>query len=209
MVCQGECFNRDTLNANFKPNKINQCMSVQIEFQSFAGKVGWRLQKPDLSQSERDVPQRFHQLGEQKINTLNPLNPAHSKVGKGKTQITRVDLEKETESLKQVKKLLDAYPMELEDEDAESINVETVLEYRNYIHKLPIFIKLIDFTDHEKIRKCYETLDSSGLAKDMLPEEALALLDGLFGDIKVRIFAVKKLSMLNDSQIALFMPQLV
>jgi hypothetical protein len=93
MVCQGECFNRDTLNANFKPNKINQCMSLQIEFQSFAGKVGWRLQKPDPSQSERDVPQRFHQLGEQKVNTLNPLNPAHSKIGKGKTQITRVDLE--------------------------------------------------------------------------------------------------------------------
>ena len=113
--------------------------------------------------------------------------------------MTRVDLEKETESLKQVKKLLDAYPMELDDEEAETINVETVLDYRNYIHKLPIFIKLIDFTDHEKIRKCYDTLDSSGLAKDMLPEEALALLDGLFGDIKVRIFAVKKLSMLNDS----------
>ena len=89
--------------------------------------------------------------------------------------------------------------MDLEDEEAENIEVDTVLEYRNYIHKLPIFIKLIDFTDHEKIRKCYETLESSNLSKDMLPEEALALLDGLFGDIKVRIFAVKKLSMLNDS----------
>lgn len=43
MVCQGECFNRETLNANFNPNRINQCMSLQIEFQSFAGKVGWRL----------------------------------------------------------------------------------------------------------------------------------------------------------------------
>ena len=56
---------------------------------------------------------------------------------------------------------------------------------------------------------CYDTLESSGLAKDMLPEEALALLDGEFGDFKVRIFAVQKLAMLNDSQIALFMPQLV
>ena len=74
---------------------------------------------------------------------------------------------------------------------------------------MPIFIRLIDFTDHEKIGICYETLDGSGLAKDMLPEESLALLDGLFGDIKVRIFAVKKLSQLNDSQIALFMPQLI
>ena len=64
-----------------------------------------------------------------------------------------MDLEKETESLKQVKKLLDAYPMELDDEEAESINVETVLEYRNYIHKLPIFIKLIDFIGFMDVSK--------------------------------------------------------
>ena len=44
---------------------------------------------------------------------------------------------------------------------------------------------------------------------NMTPEEALALLDGEFGDIKVRIFAVQKLSLLPDQQIALFMPQLV
>jgi hypothetical protein len=86
------------------------------------------------------------------------------------------------------------------------INVETVLKYKNYIQKLPILIKLIDFCDHSKIRICYETLDMSGQAKETLPEEALALLDGQFGDIKVRIFAVKKLTMLTDSQIALLMP---
>jgi hypothetical protein len=43
----------------------------------------------------------------------------------------------------------------------------------------------------------------------MVPEEALALLDGQFGDLRVRIFAVEKLAMLKDSQIALFMPQLI
>jgi hypothetical protein len=43
----------------------------------------------------------------------------------------------------------------------------------------------------------------------MIPEEALALLDGQFGDLRVRIFAVEKLAMLKDSQIALFMPQLI
>ncbi len=91
----------------------------------------------------------------------------------------------------------------------ESIDVETVLKYRNYIQKLPILIKLIDFLDHSKIRICYDTLELSGKAKETLPEEALALLDGQFGDIKVRIFAVKKLSQLTDSQIALFMPQLI
>lgn len=88
------------------------------------------------------------------------------------------DLDKETESLKQVKKLLDAYPLELERDDMNDINVETVLNYKNYIQKLPILIKLIDFCDHSKIRLCYETLDMSGQAKETLPEEALALLDG-------------------------------
>ena len=55
---------------------------------------------------------------------------------------------------------------------------------------MPVFIRLIDFTDHDQVKMCYDTLESSALAKDMLPEEALALLDGEFGDIKVRIFAV-------------------
>ena len=119
------------------------------------------------------------------------------------------ELDEEIDSLKKVKELLDAYPMELEESKAINFNVQTVLDYKNYIHKLPIFIRLIDFTNHENIRTCYETLDGSGLAQDMLPEEALALLDGQFGDIKVRIFAVKKLSNFNDSQIALYMSQLV
>ena len=99
--------------------------------------------------------------------------------------------------------------MDLENDEENEIQVDQGLAYRNYIHKMPIFIRLIDFTDHEKIRMCYETLEESGLANDMLPEESLALLDGQFGDIRVRIFAVKKLSMIDDSKIALFMPQLV
>ena len=65
---------------------------------------------------------------------------------------------KETESLKQVKKLLDAYPLDLASEEMNEIDVDTVLRYRSYIQKLPILIKLIDFTDHSKIRICYETL---------------------------------------------------
>ena len=143
---------------------------------------------------------------------MNPGGLRQQKSGElisQKTKFESVDLDAETESLKQVKHLLDAYPMDLDDEDEGKLQVDKVLEYRNYIHKMPIFIRLIDFTDHNKIGICYDTLDGSGLAKDMLPEESLALLDGQFGDIKVRIFAVKKLSMLNDSQIALFMPQLI
>ena len=70
---------------------------------------------------------------------------------------------------------MDAYPNEPDDDDEGELEVDKVLEYRNYIHKMPIFIRLIDFTDHEKIGICYDTLDGSGLAKDMLPEESLAV----------------------------------
>jgi hypothetical protein len=111
--------------------------------------------------------------------------------------------------LKQVKKLLDTYPMELSAAQQNEIKVKEVINQNNYIYKLPVFLRLIDFTDPSQMKKCYETLDSSALAKDMGAEEALVLLDGEFGDIKVRIFAVQKLAQLNDSQIALFMPQLV
>ncbi len=75
-----------------------------------------------------------------------------------------------------MKKLLDAFPFD--PIDSNSIDVDIVLEYRNYINKLPILIKLIDFLDHSKIQICYNTLNMGGIAKDMLPEEALALLDG-------------------------------
>ena len=118
-------------------------------------------------------------------------------------------LKDETKQLQTVKRLLDAYPNDPDEKLVQKLSVDRVLDYRKYIHKMPIFIRMIDFTDHEKIGICYDTLDGSGLAKDMMPEEALALLDGLFGDVKVRLFAVKKLAMLNDSQIALFMPQLI
>ncbi len=73
--------------------------------------------------------------------------------------------------------LLDAFPFDPSDSD-NNIDVDIVLEYRNYINKLPILIKLIDFLDHSKIQICYNTLNMGGIAKDMLPEEALALLDG-------------------------------
>lgn len=65
---------------------------------------------------------------------------------------------------------------------------------------------MVDFLDHSQIKICHDILDSSGIANDMIPEEALALLDGYYGDLNVRIFAVKKLSLLTDTNIALLMP---
>ena len=39
--------------------------------------------------------------------------------------------------------------MEVPEEDARKINLSQVLEHSNYIYKLPVFIRLIDFTDQK------------------------------------------------------------
>jgi hypothetical protein len=78
----------------------------------------------------------------------------------------------------QVKKLIDAYPMEISSKKASHINLQTVLRNSDFIHKLPIYIKLVDFTDFKQVHTCYQMLENSQLAKEMKPEEALVLLDG-------------------------------
>lgn len=64
-----------------------------------------------------------------------------------------------------MKQLLDAYPMDLDEEKAMMIDIKTVISFKNYIDKLPILIKLIDFTNSEHVRICYDTLEKSGQAE--------------------------------------------
>ena len=49
--------------------------------------------------------------------------------------------------------MLDAYPLDVGVEEANQINknVEMVLEHRNYIYKLPVYIRLIDFTNPKQL----------------------------------------------------------
>ena len=48
MVCQGECYvAKDHLNVPIKSNNSKQIMKLQLELQSFSGKVGWRLQEKE------------------------------------------------------------------------------------------------------------------------------------------------------------------
>lgn len=121
---------------------MHYMLALQIKFKTFYNQIGWRLGGRLKAKSEIDV--------------------AKGQINIDAEEAEQYNLDRETESLKQVKKLLDAYPLELERDDMNDINVETVLKYKNYIQKLPILIKLIDFCDHSKIRICYETLDMSG-----------------------------------------------
>jgi len=56
---------------------------------------------------------------------------------------------------------------------------------------------------------CYNFLQTADQAKNCKPEDALALLDAEFGDERIRLFAVTKLSYLNDTYLSLYIPQLV
>ena len=91
---------------------MHKKLALQIKFQTFNNKIGWRLS--DAAKSI-EVKNDFMQLDAISNDRDN------------------YNLDRETESLKQVKKLLDAYPLELESDELNGINVETVLKYKNYI----------------------------------------------------------------------------
>lgn len=55
---------------------------------------------------------------------------------------------------------------------------------------------------------CYNFIENSDQAKNTKSEDALALLDAEFGDERIRLFAVMKLSQLNDTFLSLYVPQL-
>ena len=57
-----------------------------------------------------------------------------------------------------------------------------------------MYIRAIDFTDQQEVTECYNFIETSDQAKNCKPEDALALLDAEFGDERIRLFAVTKLS---------------
>jgi Phosphoinositide 3-kinase family, accessory domain (PIK domain) len=56
------------------------------------------------------------------------------------------------------------------------------------------------------VAQCYSFLEVNEKAKNLKPEEALALLDSQFGDEFVRIYALQRVSRLDDYILALYMP---
>lgn len=72
-----------------------------------------------------------------------------------------------------------------------------------------MYIRSIDFTNQLETANCYDFIQTSDQARHCKPEDALALLDAEFGDERIRMFAVTKLSFLNDTYLSLYIPQLV
>jgi hypothetical protein len=71
-----------------------------------------------------------------------------------------------------------------------------------------MFIRSIEFTNKSEVAMCYNFIENSDQAKNTKSEDALALLDAEFGDERIRLFAVMKLSQLNDTFLSLYVPQL-
>lgn len=105
--------------------------------------------------------------------------------------------------------MLDKYPLEEKEDRDYSYNPQLIFQNKKYVDILPSFVKAVDFTNREQVIVCYNYLEKSEKARNLKPEEALALLDSKFGDEKVRLFAVQKVSLLDDYMIALYMPQLI
>lgn len=108
--------------------------------------------------------------------------------------------------------MIDRYPLEEENsglKKGESYEPELIFKHRNYVDVIPAIIKAVDFSNPIQLQDCYNFIDENEKAKNLRPEEALALLDSQFGDEKIRIFAMQKISKLDDYTLALYMPQLV
>eukprot|EP00347_Sterkiella_histriomuscorum_P020724 403336721 len=222
VVCQGECRVQDQNFMN--ENNLSQQISLQIGFPRYERKIQWALKQETITAYQQaiietqifesfldlneDSPE--HQLGFQSEHKRSIRNPyvvsSHYENGnQGGGNI----IDQDGFNLREVKKMLDKYPLEEKNTKKYTYNPELIIKNKKYVDILPSFVKAVDFTNQDQLIVCYNYLDKSQRAKDLKPEEALALLDSKFGDEKVRLFAVQKLTELDDYTIALYMPQLI
>jgi phosphatidylinositol-4,5-bisphosphate 3-kinase len=78
--------------------------------------------------------------------------------------------------------------------------------YKTLESGLPIFLSAIDWWDPEQVAEVYDMLK---LWKPLSPYEALPLLDATFPDEAVRLYAVERLEILSDDELALYILELV
>ena len=131
MVCSGEYLQKKTMTKHGVTHYMSD-MVLEVELTTFEYKhIFWSINTTKQAFSSRT----------NRAKTIKEID--------SQAQMENEDAEKQ--ALKDVKKLLDAYPLDLTAAEASQIDIDKVLEYRNYLTKLPIFIKLIDFTDHGKI----------------------------------------------------------
>ena len=109
------------------------------------------------------------------------------------------------EDIHKIRDLIQAFPLEKVEE---CYDRKLVQKYKHFVLNIAMYIRSIDFTIQSEVAMCYHFIETSDQAKNCKPGDSLALLDGEFGDERVRLFAVTKLSQLNDTLLSLYIPQL-
>ena len=100
------------------------------------------------------------------VGTVNePASPNFPKSFSTSSQFSENELEQD--AFNDLKKLIDEYPLDIKAEESKFIDAEKILKIKNFITKLPIFIKLIDFTNPNNFeRVCNYLLSCSDYAAD-------------------------------------------
>ncbi|CDW82376.1 phosphatidylinositol 3-and 4-kinase family protein [Stylonychia lemnae] len=197
IVCQTQCNTLEQKHINQKFDD-SQEMTLIIGFLNFNKPVKWALKS--------QVSEQKQQFIESEIVESDLFNKTDLKNDSQQRQDTQV-IDKEGDYLREVKRMLDRYPLEEKEED--DYHPKIIIQNRKYVDILPSFIKAVDFT-YKKYRDiCYTYLLKSEKAQNLQPDVALALLDSKFGDERIRQFAVDKIKSLDDYMLALYMPQLV
>ena len=115
------------------------------------------------------------------------------------------EVEQESEQIQKIRRIINEFPRE-KDLPPDIYNRQLVRQYRHFVQNVAMYIRAVDFTDQDEVYQCYNFLEQSDQAKTCKPEDALALLDAEFGDERIRLFAVTKLSQLNDTYLSLYIP---
>ena len=115
---------------------------------------------------------------------------------------------RESQQVQKMRLIINEFPLERE-LGPEKYDRQLIQDYRHFVPNIAIYVRAVDFTNPREVAECYSFLDTSEQAKSCKAEDALALLDAEFGDERVRLFAVTKLSELSDTFLSLYIPQLV
>jgi len=111
------------------------------------------------------------------------------------------------EDLTKLQKLLNLNPLEMQEltEDEKYILLKCRNHYKSLSKALPIFLAAIDWSNPEQVGEVHKMLKEWA---PLTPQEALPLLDALYADEAVRLYAVERISNFSDDELGLYMLEL-
>ena len=111
------------------------------------------------------------------------------------------------DDLTKLQKLLNLNPLDMQEleDDEKFILLKCRNHYKTLSKALPIFLSAIDWSDPEQVGEVHKMLKEWA---PLTPQEALPLLDAIYADEAVRLYAVERISNFSDDELALYMLEL-